>query len=184
MESHIGQLTGHATAAKGTYRRYCVGCHGVLGDGEGENAQWIDPKPRNFTLAIFKCRSTPTGTLPTDSDIYNTIGRGLKSSNMPSWNPLSAQKRADLVAYVKHFSARFVTEKPGTPIEDSAGAGGHGGAAQSRAGCLPESGMLEVSRADGKRQWALSRHADGRPEPSDSSPTTFTMEPGSNAAPR
>jgi hypothetical protein len=28
MESHIGQLTGHATAAEGTYRRYCVGCHG------------------------------------------------------------------------------------------------------------------------------------------------------------
>jgi len=117
MESHIGQLTGHAMAAKGSYRRYCLGCHGELGDGEGENAQWIDPKPRNFTLGIFKCRSTTTGTLPLDSDIYNTIGRGIDSSNMPSWNPLSAQQRADLVAYVKHFSARFVTEKPGTPIE-------------------------------------------------------------------
>jgi mono/diheme cytochrome c family protein len=117
MESHIGQLTGHAAAAEGTYRRYCVGCHGELGDGEGENAQWIDPKPRNFTLGIFKCRSTTTGTLPLDSDIYATLGRGLNSSNMPSWNPLSAQQRADLVAYVKHFSARFVTEKPGAPIE-------------------------------------------------------------------
>ena len=117
MESHIGQLTGHASAAEGTYRRYCVGCHGVLGDGEGENAQWIDPKPRNFTLGIFKCRSTTTGTLPLDSDIYATLARGLNSSNMPSWNPLSAQQRADLVAYVKHFSARFVTEKPGAPIE-------------------------------------------------------------------
>ncbi len=116
-ESHIGKLTGHAAAAEGNYRRYCVGCHGELGDGEGENAQWIDPKPRNFTLGIFKCRSTPTGTLPLDSDLYNTIGRGLDSSNMPSWNPLSAQERADLVAYVKHFSARWVSEKPGTPIE-------------------------------------------------------------------
>ena len=116
-ESHIGKLTGHAAAAQSNYRRYCVGCHGELGDGEGENAQWIDPKPRNFTLGIFKCRSTPTGTLPLDSDLYNTIGRGLDSSNMPSWNPLSAQERADLVAYVKHFSARWVTEKPGTPIE-------------------------------------------------------------------
>jgi mono/diheme cytochrome c family protein len=117
MESHIGKLTGHAAAAQGNYRRYCVGCHGVLGDGEGENAQWIDPKPRNFTLGIFKCRSTTTGTLPLDSDLYNTLGRGVDSSNMPSWNPLSAQERADLVAYVKHFSARWVTEKPGTPIE-------------------------------------------------------------------
>lgn len=117
MESHIGSLTGHAAAAKGTYRRYCVGCHGELGDGEGENAQWIDPKPRNFTLGIFKCRSTTTGTLPLDSDLYNTLGRGLDSSNMPSWNPLSAQERADLVAYVKHFSARWATEKPGEPIQ-------------------------------------------------------------------
>jgi len=117
METHIGKLTGHAAAGQGTYRRYCVGCHGPLGDGEGENAQWIDPKPRNFTLGIFKCRSTTTGTLPLDSDIYASLGRGLDSSNMPSWNPLSAQDRADLVAYVKHFSARFVTEKPGAPIE-------------------------------------------------------------------
>jgi mono/diheme cytochrome c family protein len=116
MESHIGKLTGHAAAAEGNYRRYCVGCHGELGDGEGENAQWIDPKPRNFTLGIFKCRSTPTGTLPLDSDLFNTIGRGLVTSNMPSWNPLSDQERADLVAYVKHFSARWTTEKPGTPI--------------------------------------------------------------------
>jgi mono/diheme cytochrome c family protein len=117
MESHVGKLTGHAAAARGTYRRYCVGCHGELGDGEGENAQWIDPKPRNFTLGIFKCRSTTTGTLPLDSDLYNTLGRGLDHSNMPSWSPLSAQERVDLVAYVKHFSARWVTEKPGTAIE-------------------------------------------------------------------
>jgi cytochrome c oxidase cbb3-type subunit I/II len=120
MESHIGKLTGHAIAAAGNYRRFCVGCHGELGDGEGENAQWIDPKPRNFTLGIFKCRSTPTGTLPLDSDLYNSIGRGLVTSNMPSWNPLTDQDRADLVAYVKHFSPRWNKEKPGTPIQVSA----------------------------------------------------------------
>jgi mono/diheme cytochrome c family protein len=36
---------------------------------------------------------------------------------MPSWNPLSSQARADLVAYVKHFSARWTSEKSGTPIQ-------------------------------------------------------------------
>src|SRR6266699_3459458 len=117
MESHVGKLTGHARDAAMNYRRYCTGCHGDLGDGEGENAVWLDPKPRNFTLATFKCRSTPTGTLPTDEDLFNTVGRGLESSNMPSWNPLSNQMRADLVAYVKHFSERWKTEKPGSPIE-------------------------------------------------------------------
>ncbi|HYL13767.1 MAG TPA: cytochrome c [Terriglobales bacterium] len=117
MESHIGKLTGHAKAGAPLYQRFCIGCHGVLGDGEGENAQWIDPKPRNFTLATFRCRSTPTGTLPTDQDLYDTIGRGLVNSNMPHWLPLTNQDRADLVAYVKHFSPKWQTEKPGTPIE-------------------------------------------------------------------
>jgi mono/diheme cytochrome c family protein len=116
-ESHIGNLNGHARAAKTDYRRYCTGCHGDLGDGEGENAQWLDPKPRNFTLGQFKCRSTPTGTLPTDNDLFDTIGRGLDTSGMPPWNPFTNQMRADLVAWVKHFSPRFQTEKPGTPIE-------------------------------------------------------------------
>jgi mono/diheme cytochrome c family protein len=117
MESHIGKLTGHAKAGAPLYKRFCIGCHGVLGDGEGENAQWIDPKPRNFTLATFRCRSTPTGTLPTDKDLYDTVGRGLVNSNMPHWLPLTNQDRADLVAYVKHFSPKWLTEKPGTPIE-------------------------------------------------------------------
>jgi cytochrome c oxidase cbb3-type subunit 2 len=36
---------------------------------------------------------------------------------MPQWLPLTKQERVDLVAWVKHFSPRFVTEKPGTPIQ-------------------------------------------------------------------
>ncbi len=116
MESHVGDRTGHATVGQPIYKRFCIGCHGELGDGMGENAMWIDPKPRNFTIAIFRCRSTPTGTLPLDSDLYDTIGRGMLNSNMPHWAPLTDQDRVDLVAYVKHFSPRWVTEKPGTPI--------------------------------------------------------------------
>jgi cytochrome c oxidase cbb3-type subunit 2 len=116
-EAHVGNLTGHAVAAKSDYRRYCVGCHGEEGDGEGENAPWLDPKPRNFTLGQFKCRSTPTGTLPTDEDLFNTIARGLDTSVMPPWNTFTKQMRVDLVAYVKHFSPKFATDKPGTPIQ-------------------------------------------------------------------
>jgi len=122
MESHIGNMTGHANSGrvKYDYRRYCVGCHGEHGDGNGEVAQWLDPpmwpKPRDFQLGIFKCRSTPTGTLPTDQDLFDTIARGLDRSAMPQWNTFTKQQRADLVAFVKHFSPRFVSEKPGTPI--------------------------------------------------------------------
>jgi mono/diheme cytochrome c family protein len=115
-ESHIGNITGHAADAKADYRRYCVGCHGTLGDGNGEVFPWIDPKPRDFQLGIFKCRSTPTGTLPTDQDLFDTIARGLDRSNMPQWSTFTKQQRADLVAWVKHFSPRWTNEKPGTPI--------------------------------------------------------------------
>lgn len=117
MESHIGGVTGHAKNAQMPYRRYCVGCHGDLGDGGGENAQWIEPKPRNFQLGIYKCRSTPTGTLPTDEDLFDTIGRGLDRSNMPPWSTFTKQEKADLVALVKHFSPRFQSDKAGTPIQ-------------------------------------------------------------------
>jgi mono/diheme cytochrome c family protein len=117
MESHIANVTGHAKNAQYDYRRYCVGCHGDRGDGMGENFPWVDPKPRDFQLGIFKCRSTPTGTLPTDQDLSDTIGRGLDRSNMPQWNIFTEQQKADLVAWVKHFSPRFATEKPGTPIQ-------------------------------------------------------------------
>lgn len=115
-ESHIGAVTGHAAEGKKLYRRYCIGCHGPDGNGEGMNAQWIDPKPRNFTQGIFKCRSTPTGTLPTDEDLYNAITRGFVTTNMPPWRPLTPQQRADLVAFIKTWSARWAQEKPGTSL--------------------------------------------------------------------
>jgi mono/diheme cytochrome c family protein len=115
--SHVGKFSGDAKAAATDYRRYCVGCHGELGDGNGENAQWLTPKPRDFQLATFKCRSTPTGTLPTDEDLYDTIGRGLDRSNMPAWSPLSGQQRANLVAWIKHYSPRWQNEKAGAPIQ-------------------------------------------------------------------
>jgi cytochrome c oxidase cbb3-type subunit 2 len=116
QQAHVGNLSGHSGDGKKLFRRYCIGCHGPLGDGNGENAQWIDPKPRDFTLATFKCRSTPTGTLPTDQDLYNSVGRGFTNSNMPHWDALTNQNRIDLVAYIKSFSARWQAEKPGQPI--------------------------------------------------------------------
>jgi len=116
-EAHVGKLTGHAAAAKTDYRRYCAGCHGELGDGEGAIAQWLDPKPRNFTLGRFRCRSTRAGTLPLDEDLFNSIGRGMDRSTMPPWNTLTAQQKVNLVAYIKHFSARWLSEKPGEPLQ-------------------------------------------------------------------
>ena len=126
QESHIGKLTGEAKGGwsaergKQSYRRFCIGCHGERGDGLGENTPWVNPefpKPRNFTLGLFKCRSTPSGSIPLDSDLFNAIGRGFFHTAMPIWIPLTNQQRADLVAYVKSFSPRFKNEKPEAPVQ-------------------------------------------------------------------
>lgn len=116
QDSHVGKWTGNAKRGKALYQRYCIFCHGVNGDGNGDSAPYLDPKPRDFTKALFKCRSTPSGSLPTDSDLYDTISRGVHASGMPSWTPLLRQERVDLVAYIKTFAPEFREEKPGTPV--------------------------------------------------------------------
>ena len=117
QESHADGLTGSAAAGKEMYLRYCQYCHGKFGDGRGESAPYLDPRPRDFTKAVFKCRSTPTGTLPTDQDLFDTISRGIHATGMPSWKALTRQQRVDLVAYIKGFSPRFKEEQHGTPIQ-------------------------------------------------------------------
>jgi mono/diheme cytochrome c family protein len=115
-EAHIGNLTGHSEPGEKLYYRFCWGCHGFRGDGNGENGPYLNILPRNFVAATFKCRSTPTGTLPTDEDLYNSLGRGLNNSNMPSWIGLTDHQRADMVAFIKTFSPRWAKEKPGDVI--------------------------------------------------------------------
>jgi cytochrome c oxidase cbb3-type subunit 2 len=116
QESHVGTLRGHAEKGADSYKRFCAGCHGTRGDGKGTFAPYLDPKPRDFTTAMFKSRSTPSGTLPTDQDLYDTLMRGIVTSAMPSWAPLAPQERVNMVAYVKKFSPRFAQETAGTPI--------------------------------------------------------------------
>jgi mono/diheme cytochrome c family protein len=115
-DSRSGKYTGQEEAGKQLYYRYCWGCHGFRGDGNGENASYLNILPRNFVAATFKCRSTPTGTLPTDEDLFNAITRGFNNSYMPAWMTLTAQNRADLVAFIKTFSPRWKSEKAGDPI--------------------------------------------------------------------
>src|SRR2546425_1206067 len=95
-----------------------VGIAPLSGDGTGGAPLTAGPAgwSSRLLLAVFKCRSTPTGTLPTDEDVFNAMTRGFVTTNMPQWLPLTSQNRADLVAYIKSFSPKWKTLKPGTPI--------------------------------------------------------------------
>ena len=55
----------------------CVYCHGEDGNGGGTATDYLYPWPRDFRKGIFKFRSTPTGTLPKDEDLYRTIINGV-----------------------------------------------------------------------------------------------------------
>jgi len=106
-----------AGRGKAVYERYCISCHGEQGDGRGYSAQWLDPRPRDFTRAIFKCRSTPSGTLPVDDDLMRTLNEGLYHTNMPSWQVLGDRQLRDVIEYIKTFSPRWKEEGPGEPIQ-------------------------------------------------------------------
>jgi len=106
---------------KWTYRGLCIGCHGVEADGNG--AVWtladelspkykLPRKPRDFTEAVFKIRSTPSGSLPTDTDMFIAISRGLVADlDMPAFKFLPERDRWAVVAYIKTLSERWEEEK-------------------------------------------------------------------------
>jgi len=75
------------------YRENCTACHGEKGDGKGPQADRLKTKPRDFTGGIYKFRSTPSGSLPLDSDLARTITRGVRGTAMLA--PTPAIKRGN-----------------------------------------------------------------------------------------
>ncbi len=71
------------TIGKSVYGQHCAACHGELGDGNGPASVWLYPKPRNFSAGLFKIKSTPGQSLPTDEDLLRSVTRGLPGSSMP-----------------------------------------------------------------------------------------------------
>src|SRR5262245_25618631 len=94
------------------YRARCAGCHGESGDGRGPYAAGLSVPPTNFNMGIYKLRSTPTGSLPTDEDLFRTVTRGVHGTPMLPWKQLSEEERWALVFQLKTFSVRFREERP------------------------------------------------------------------------
>jgi cytochrome c oxidase cbb3-type subunit 2 len=126
---------------KSLYRSRCAQCHGEVGDGRGQVADRLNPKPTDFTKGVFKLRSTPAGALPTDLDLFRTLTRGMHGTAMFPWSRLSERERWALVYQLKSFSPRFRQEPvpaaitvPIAPRETDA-LKDHGEALYVRLGC-------------------------------------------------
>jgi cytochrome c len=94
-------------SGKKLYLKFCSQCHGEKGDGEGYATPHLFPKPRNFTTAKFKVRTTPNGALPTHQDLVAIIRRGMPYTSMPDWPTLSDQEVTDLAYFITTFSPDF-----------------------------------------------------------------------------
>jgi cytochrome c oxidase cbb3-type subunit 2 len=126
-EMTIPQSQELSIYGKEVYERRCIGCHGAKGDGNGPAATFLAVRPRNFQLAVFKFRVTPTGSLPTDGDLMRTLNRGVRGTAMPSFHTLPDKDRLAVIQYVKYELAVdrskpdepypfFIEEQPEQPV--------------------------------------------------------------------
>ena len=161
---------------KQTFEKECKACHGTAGNGEGDAAYLLYPRPRDFTSGQFRIIST-WDNAPTDEDLFQTISRGMPGSAMPSWAHLPEEARWGLVHFVKTFAKRPLVVNPAKE-PDKFGGGGAGrvnvpleppydAAAQARAvelfakGCAPCHGA--TGRGDGAQKQVDSKGYPTRP---------------------
>lgn len=104
-----GKKTGEGTlddeAVTQIYMRRCAHCHGEEGDGEGPAAKFMYPLPRDFTLGVFKYKTTHADDeFPSDNDLRKTIRDGLPGTSMPAWKSILSDVEIDgLIKKIKQF---------------------------------------------------------------------------------
>ncbi len=112
----IPQSADLVARGKEVYHEHCVGCHGEQGDGNGPAATFLFPRPRDFTAGVFKFHTTPSGSLPTDGDLFRTVTRGVRWTAMPTWHEIPDKDRLAVITYIKTFSSRWKDEQPEAPV--------------------------------------------------------------------
>lgn len=103
------------TLARGSalYRRHCLHCHGVSGDGRGPTGPWVHPHPRDYRQGMFKFISTNASVVsnnPRKEDLLRTLQKGIDGTSMPAFGLLPRKELEQLVAYVIHLSIRGQVE--------------------------------------------------------------------------
>jgi DMSO reductase family type II enzyme heme b subunit len=118
---------------KAIYDKWCAGCHGDTGAGDGVAAAFMLPQPRDFTRGVYQIRSTASGELPTDGDVLRVVEGGMPGTAMPEWKSrLSKQERADVSAYLKTFSQFFKGAAPKPLVFGKAPGGSAAGVTEGR----------------------------------------------------
>ncbi len=86
------------------YAFRCQVCHGETGMGDGPAADTMYPRPRDFSLALFKYKTSPGTLPPRNEDLFDTIKNGLPGTGMPGWSSLLSDAQIEsLIPVVKRF---------------------------------------------------------------------------------
>jgi cytochrome c oxidase cbb3-type subunit I/II len=101
---------------RAVYEEHCRVCHGQRGDGQGELAPELSPKPRDFTGAQFKYRSTPYGKLPSTEDLLRTVRHGRSGTAMGIFTHLPPDDLRAVVEYIKFFSRKWRKAENYAPV--------------------------------------------------------------------
>lgn len=104
----------------------CARCHGKTGDGQGPGAKVLKNKPRDFTMAIFKFRTTKTDGLPSDADFFRSLSDGFPAYGMQPFGDLPEEDRWAIVAHLKRLVAtgldarlRRLAQQKGEAIDEA-----------------------------------------------------------------
>ncbi|MBI2964468.1 MAG: c-type cytochrome [Deltaproteobacteria bacterium] len=101
-----------AQAGRPLYLRECAACHGERGDGAGPAAEFLSPRPRDFTARVFKVRTTDSGIPPRTEDVLRTIERGFPGTAMPPFEFLTEPERRQVAAQVLALAGLLHNAEP------------------------------------------------------------------------
>ena len=105
--SSMDAATDPAQSGAMLYQQLCASCHGAEGRGDGDVEHELLLGPRDFRLNAFKFDTDADWQRGTDADLANVIRHGTRayggSPQMPSWQNLSEEDIAALVAHVRRL---------------------------------------------------------------------------------
>ncbi|MBI2089693.1 MAG: c-type cytochrome [Deltaproteobacteria bacterium] len=114
----FGQQKPQATAeavskGKEIYMKRCWFCHGLDGKGDGPVADYLNPRPRDFTSGMYKLRTTKDAEAPLDEDLFRTVTRGMPGTAMQGFEGvLRERERWQVIDYIKTFDKERFASPP------------------------------------------------------------------------
>src|SRR5206468_4641119 len=95
------------------YRKQCLHCHGLEGNGRGPTGHWVNPPPRDYRQGVFKFTSSSQDQnerKPRREDLLHVLTTGIEGTSMPSFGLLARTDLEALASYVIFLSLRGEAE--------------------------------------------------------------------------